>query len=115
MLKRIMKTILLVPVAVLVIVLAVANRTPVVLSFDPFSPAQPAFSIEVPLFWLMFAMLFIGIVLGGLGAWARQGKWRRQARRKRREAEHLRQEADRLKDAQPPAPGLPAPRGQRAA
>lgn len=117
MLKRIVKTILLLPLAVLVIVLAVANRHPTVLSLDPISPGQPAYSVTVPLFWLLFAALGLGIVLGGVGAWARQGKWRKQARRKRREADRLRDEAEQLKEAAqgPSRPGLPAPGDKRAA
>lgn len=119
MLKRIAKTILLLPIAILVIVLAVANRQPTMLSLDPLSPAQPAYSITVPLFWLLFATLFIGIVLGGLGAWVKQGKWRERARKKKREAAALRNETERLKEAaqvhEPGRPGLPAPGDQRAA
>ena len=116
MLKRIVKTILLLPVALvagLIILLAVANRHETMLSLDPLSPGQPAFSITVPLFWLLFAALGIGILLGGIGAWARQGKWRRQARHKRREADSLRHETERLKEevqaVSPARPGLPAP------
>ncbi|MDJ0931018.1 lipopolysaccharide assembly protein LapA domain-containing protein [Breoghania sp.] len=122
MLRRIAKTILLLPViifAVLVILLAVANRHETMLSLDPLSPGQPAFSISVPLFWLLFGALGIGIVLGGIGAWAKQGKWRKQARYKRREADTLRHEADRLKEevqaANPRHPGLPAAGNKRAA
>ncbi len=117
MLKRILKIILLAPPAIVVVILAVANRQTVVLSLDPFAPESPAFALEAPLFWLLFGALFAGIMLGGAGAWVKQRKWRRQARSKRREAEKLRREADRLKDiAQGSgAPGLPAPDSQRAA
>lgn len=122
MLKRIAKTILFLPVilfAVLVILLAVANRHETLLSLDPLSPNQPAFSVTVPLFWLLFAALGIGILLGGFGAWAKQAKWRRQARHKRREADSLRHETERLKEevqaSQPARPGLPAPGDKRAA
>lgn len=119
MLKRALKTLLLLPIAVLVIVLAVANRHAVVLSLDPFTPENPAFAVAVPLFWALFGMLFLGILLGGLGAWFRQSKWRRTAREKRREAENLRREAERLKETAqaqgPHTPGLPPPGSQRAA
>ncbi|AXS42370.1 LapA family protein [Breoghania sp. L-A4] len=115
--KRILKIILLVPPAIVVIILAVANRQAVVLSLDPFAPEAPAFAIEAPLFWLLFGALFAGIMLGGAGAWVKQRKWRRQARDKRREAERLRHEADRLKDIAQGSgvPGLPAPDSRRAA
>ncbi len=122
MLKRIAKTILFLPVAlfaVLLVLLAVANRHDTMLSLDPLTPEQPAFFLTVPLFWLLFAALGIGIILGGFGAWARQGKWRKQARSNRREARSLRYETERLKEeveaASPPRPGLPAPGSKRAA
>ena len=117
MLKRIFNYILLVPPAIAVVILAVANRHSVTLSLDPFAPETPAFALEAPLFWLLFAALFIGIMLGGFGAWIKQRKWRLQARDKRREAEKLRVEAERLRDITQGtgAPGLPAPNNKRAA
>lgn len=123
MLKRIFKFILLAPPALVLVVLAVANRQPVVLSLDPFVPEAPAFAIELPLFWLLFAALFLGILLGGLGAWFKQHKWRQQARDKRREADRLRAEADRLKTVVQQTngmqasggPALPSPDSRHAA
>lgn len=117
MLKRIFKYTLLAPPAIVVVILAVANRQSVVLSLDPFAPEAPAFAIEAPLFWLLFGALFIGIMLGGIGAWLKQRRWRLEARDKRREAETLRHDAERLKDITQGtgALGLPAPNNQRAA
>ncbi len=90
---------MLIPIAVLLIVLAVANRHMVTLSLDPFSPNSPAYSVTAPLFWFLFAAIALGVLLGGIAAWAKQGKWRREARVKRREADRWHHEADRLKDA----------------
>lgn len=116
-LKRLLKFILLAPPAVVLIILAVANRQDVVLSLDPFAPDQPAFALQAPLFWMLFGALFLGILLGGLGAWASQHHWRREARSKRREADYLRTEAERLKTtvSGSSAPGLPAPDNRHAA
>ena len=42
--KRFVKFLVLAPVAVVIVLLAVANRAPVELSFDPFSRTEPAVS-----------------------------------------------------------------------
>ena len=60
------------PISLVVIVFAVANRQPVTLSFDPFSSDAPALAVTMPLFWLLFAALAIGIVLGGVATWRYQ-------------------------------------------
>ncbi len=108
------------PLAAIVLVLAVINRHPVTLSLDPFSPEAPALSITLPLFMLLFAAVAIGVVLGGCLTWLGQGKWRRQARDQRKEAAKLRMQAERREHqaaaAQPAAaqPSLPPP-GRSAA
>ena len=116
--RHIIRYVILFPILVVFIAFGVANRSPVTLSLDPFAPEQPAITIEnIPLYVLIFAVLLIGIILGGAGAWFSQGKWRRRARDSRYEAAKLRQEADRLKEAAKSAsgPALPAPDGKRAA
>lgn len=68
------------PLLVLAVALAIANRSPVQFSFDPFNGDQPAFALSVPLFMILMAGMLIGILLGGLSAWADQAHWRRLAR-----------------------------------
>ena len=51
---RFLKALILLPVAILVVLLAVANRKPVLLSLDPFSQDAPEFSVTVPLFGVIF-------------------------------------------------------------
>lgn len=116
--RRILQILILAPVLIVIIALAIANRTPVTLSLDPFTPSEPAVAIEnIPLFVLLFVAVLIGILLGGIGSWFSQGKWRRRARDSRYEAAKLKQEADRLKEAAQGAsnPALPAPDGKKAA
>ena len=60
---------------------AVANRQTVTVSFDPFSSASPAYAATLPLFVVIFVVLILGVMVGGIAAWIRQGKWRRAARR----------------------------------
>ena len=106
---RFLGFLILLPVAAVVVALAVANRQAVTLSLDPFNPASPALSLQAPLYLVLFAAVALGIVLGGLGAWTNQGRWRREARRVRAEAARWKSEAVRLREREAERLGLPAP------
>ncbi len=80
MIRKIATLIILVPLAILIVLFAVANRVPVLVSLDPFASDPPMFSLKAPLFVVVLAALIAGVVIGGIAAWARQGKWRRRAR-----------------------------------
>lgn len=84
------------PVGIVLVALAVANKQPVALILDPFSPDSPALAFEAPLFLVVMAALIAGLIVGGVAAWLGQGRWRKTARRRSEEAERLRREADRL-------------------
>jgi len=79
-----------VPLAVIIIAFAVANRQVVTVSFDPFSANAPAAEVTLPLFALVILLLIIGVLIGGLAVWLRQGRWRQAARRLERELQRLR-------------------------
>lgn len=81
MFRKIVTAVIVIPLAVIIVAFAVANRQPVTVSFDPFSAATPAYSATVPLFVLIFVLVILGVIVGGVAAWFRQGKWRRLARR----------------------------------
>jgi hypothetical protein len=100
---RFLKALILLPVAIVVVLLAVANRTPVLVSLDPFTPEAPEFATTLPLFAVIFAAVMAGVVIGGVAAWLAQGKHRRARRQYGREVRHLRNEAERLR-AQGQAP-----------
>ena len=85
------------PLAIIIIAFAVANRQVTTVSLDPFSAEHPAASLTLPLFALVIVLLVIGIVIGGIAAWLRQSKWRRTARRLEREIEDLHLEIQALK------------------
>jgi uncharacterized integral membrane protein len=104
---RFLKALILLPVAILVVLLAVANRAPVTFSLDPFSQEAPEFAMQLPLFAVIFAAVMIGVVIGGTASWLAQGKTRKARRRYRREADQLRHETERLR-SQNAAAGLPA-------
>jgi uncharacterized integral membrane protein len=83
--RKIVAAVILVPIAVVIIAFAVANRQVVTVSLDPFSAEHPAASLTLPLFALVIVLLVVGVVIGGVAAWLRQAKWRRTARRLERE------------------------------
>lgn len=108
-----LKGLVLLPIAVAVILLAVANRGPVLLSLDPFTRAGPQFSFHVPLYAVIFGAVLLGVVIGGLGAWLGQAKNREAKRRYGREVSQLRSESERLRASAGHASGtsaLPATR-----
>jgi len=102
-LRKIVAAIILVPLAVVIIAFAVANRQIVTVSLDPFSGGEPAAAVTLPLFVLIIVLLMLGVLVGGIAAWLGQGKWRRSARRLEREAGELRTQLRTLRHAAEPA------------
>jgi len=103
------RLIILAPVAVVVVLLSIANRMPVQLSFDP--SGGTAYTVTVPLFVAVLGAVMAGILIGGVACWFGQGKHRRAARQAQREAEVARSEVARLTamlpQADPHASALP--------
>jgi uncharacterized integral membrane protein len=95
--RKIVTWIVIVPLAAVIIAFAVANRQMVTVSFDPFSSASPAYAATLPLFVFIFVVLILGVLVGGIAAWIRQGKWRRAARRLDGEARALHDEIERIR------------------
>lgn len=105
------KLLILVPLAILVLAFAIANRQTISVSFDPFSnPDASTAIVTAPLFLLLFITLVVGVILGGTATWFTQGINRRKARVARNEAEQWRDEALRLRQ-QPQMVAPPAGRG----
>jgi uncharacterized membrane protein YciS (DUF1049 family) len=73
------------PIAVIVVSFAIANRQRTVVSFDPFSSANPFASVEMPLWALFFFGLLLGAIAGWISCWFAQAKWRRSTREARKE------------------------------
>ena len=95
--KRILSWAIGLPVAIILIVFAIANRQYTSVSFDPFSVETPWLAIPMPLWSLLYGGIFIGLIAGGIAAWLKQGKWRKIARQARTELDTIRSENDRLK------------------
>ena len=90
MLRKIVAAMVLVPLAVVIIAFAVANRQFVTVSFDPFGAPGQAAAVSLPLFAVMMIALIFGVLVGGLATRLSHGKWRRLARRLERDASELR-------------------------
>jgi len=108
MLNRFVLIAVLVPLAIILVAFAVANRAPTAFTLDPFNPGNPALTWQLPLFVLLFAAIVVGLILGSLATWVRQGRYRKLARQRGQEADALRQAAISRTPAQP-APQLPRP------
>lgn len=81
MFNRILTVVVFIPLAIVLIALAVANRAPVDFTLDPFHPGNPGLTLSLPLFVLLFGALALGLVLGSMATWFRQGRYRKAARR----------------------------------
>jgi uncharacterized integral membrane protein len=107
LLRKIVAAIVLVPLAIVIIAFAVANRGAVTISFDPFSGSDPAATVSLPLFGLMILLLIVGVLIGGMASWLRQGRWRGAARRFEREVVVLRGKVAALEAMAAGAPDIP--------
>ena len=58
--RRFFTALVLIPLGVIFIVFAVANRHLVTVSFDPFNSTDPAVSVRLPLFVLIIAVAILG-------------------------------------------------------
>lgn len=94
MLRRILMVVILLPLSVALVMLAVANRQKIGLVVDPFGGA---WTVEAPLFLVVFGALILGVVIGGVSVWLNQSRYRRAARRNGREARRATQQAEELR------------------
>ena len=80
---------------------ALANRQWIAqgidLSYDPTNPGGVDSTIPLPMFLVLFGVLVIGMILGGITVWLKQGRFRRAARVAQVEVERHRNELDRLR------------------
>ncbi len=90
--RKILNAIVIVPLALILLAFAVANRQFVTLSFDPFSSGDPSVALTLPLFIVIIAVAMLGVVAGSVATWFGQRHWRRAARRHEAEAREARQQ-----------------------
>jgi uncharacterized integral membrane protein len=110
MARKIVTAVIVIPLAIVIVVFAVANRQMVTVSFDPFSSTAPAYAASLPLFVLIFIVLIFGVIIGGAAAWLGQGSWRRAARKLDTDVRALHDEMEAIRrqfgtqGSAPPAP-----------
>lgn len=84
---RLLAWLILLPLLLVFIAFAVANRHTALVSFDPLP-----YQAEPSVYALVLCGIFIGLLVGGTGAWIRGSRWRKRARLAERRA--VRAEAD---------------------
>lgn len=95
---RTVKWIILAILAAALIVVGVANMTPVNLHLLPPAIGDYGYTLhQIPLAGVILVSMLLGIIVGELLEWAREHKHRKTARQKRREAEELARENEALK------------------
>jgi uncharacterized integral membrane protein len=88
--RKFFTALVVIPLSVLFLIFAVANRHLVTVSFDPFNSATPMVAVTLPLFVVIIAVAMIGVIAGGMATWFRQGRWRRAARQHEADARQAR-------------------------
>ena len=89
--RKFLTGVVLIPLGLIFIDFAVANRHLVTVSFDPFGSGDTAFDLPpVPLFAIIIAAMIVGVVAGGSATWFRQRRWRRAARQYEADARQAR-------------------------
>ena len=113
--RKFLTALIVIPLALVLLTFAVANRHFVTVSFDPFMAADPTLSITLPLFLLLILVAAFGVIAGGCAVWFGQRHWRRAARRHEADARAARVELAGLQAqaaaAKPETQRLPVPSG----
>src|SRR5512146_3004509 len=97
MIRKIVTAVIVVPLAIVILAFALANRQMVTVSFDPFSSTSPAYAASLPLFALVFVLVILGVIIGGVASWLRQSTWRRTARQLDSDVRALHQELEAMR------------------
>ena len=90
--RKFFTALVVIPLGVLFIVFAVANRHLVTVSFDPFNTVNPSVAVTMPLFVAIIVVAILGVAAGGTATWFRQRHWRRASRQHEAEARRARAE-----------------------
>ncbi|PDT86723.1 DUF1049 domain-containing protein [Bradyrhizobium sp. Y36] len=113
--RKFLTALIVIPLGLILVAFAVANRHFVTVSFDPFISNDPSLEITLPLFLLLILVAAVGVVAGGCAVWFGQRHWRRAARRHEADARAARGELADLRAqaaaARPEPQRLPAPIG----
>ena len=102
MVNKIVGWVILVPLCLALIVFALANRHFVAVNFNPFTAVDTVTTpgYGVPMFIVLYVVLLIGVLLGGIATWFAQSHNRRREKHWRREAHMLNGELESLRKHQ---------------
>ena len=85
--RKFLTAVVLIPLGLLLLVFAVANRHWITVSFNPFDTNDPSLGITLPLFAVIILSLMVGVLVGGLASWSIcSASWSRDRRSVVREA-----------------------------
>jgi uncharacterized integral membrane protein len=105
--RKFFTAVCVVPLGLLFVVFAVANRHVVTIGFDPFNSMDPSLSVSLPLFVLLILVAIFGVLAGGSATWFGQRRWRRAARRHEADARAAKEQLARLRVAATASRGEP--------
>ena len=88
--RKFFTAMVLIPLGLIFVVFAVANRHLVTVSFDPFNSTDPSIAVSLPLFVVIIGVAILGVVAGGSATWLQQRRWRRAARQHEADARQAR-------------------------
>ncbi|WP_424968540.1 MULTISPECIES: lipopolysaccharide assembly protein LapA domain-containing protein [unclassified Dinoroseobacter] len=105
---RLIKYLFLAVLAICLLTIAFANNGPVTLTLLP--PEMGAFagfniSLDMPLYFVVFAGIAAGLLIGFFWEWLRETKHRNEASRQRTEARRLKREVELMKNQKAMADG----------
>ena len=98
MLKRLVFVLIVLPIALVLLALSVANRQDVSLNLNPFTPDLPGWQVVAPMFWYLFGAFALGLIVGSIATWFKQSRYRRRARDREAEVEEWRFKADKERE-----------------
>ena len=88
--RKFLNALVLIPLGLIFIVFAVANRHLVTVSLDPFNSSDPVARVDPAAFRRHHRRGDRGVVAGGSATWFRQRRWRRAARQHEADARQAR-------------------------
>lgn len=100
--RKFFTALVLIPLGVIFLAFAIANRRLVTVSFDPFNAADPSVGLTLPLFLVIIVVAILGVLAGSFATWLRQRHWRKAARQYETEARDARAQLAQLQAATQP-------------
>jgi uncharacterized integral membrane protein len=95
--RKFFTALIVIPLGLLFVVFAVANRHLITVSFDPFNSRDPSVGVTMPLFVVIIVVAILGVVAGGTATWFRQRHWRRAARQSEADARRAQEQLAELR------------------